>query len=134
MNAPRALILAVVLCVGALASGAETAVALRPARPAERHALLPILTARFGDRGACRGAGYILKVSTVNARYLRASFDNRIRSARNCAVGDGYSVYYRGSNGRWRRLSDYAWDFAPCRTFGARLALDLTRDAQLPCG
>src|SRR5438132_8849073 len=112
---------AVVLAVAALAGGAETALALRPARPAERHALLPIVTARFGDRGSCRGAGYILRVSTVNGRYLRASFDNRIRSARNCAVGDGYSVYYRGSRGRWRRLSDYAWDFAPCRTFGARL-------------
>jgi hypothetical protein len=125
---------AIVLTVGALAGGAQSAVALRAATPPERRAILPILTARFGDRGECRGAGYLLKVSTVNGRYLRATFDNRLRTRRGCSVGDGYSVYHRGPLGRYRRLSDYAWDVAPCRVFGVRLALDLTRDAHLPCG
>lgn len=125
--------LAVALAVLA-GAGADGALALRTASPAERRAMLPILTAESGDRGACRGLGHILRVSTVNGRYLRASYANRVRYRLGCSVGDGYSIYYRGRAGRWRRLSSYGWVVAPCRVFGVRLALDLTRDAGLRCG
>lgn len=112
--------------------------ALRYATPSERRALIEAAIAGYpSDSGydyACDGRGFITKISTVDARYGRVSFNNTLRFRLGCGVGDGFGVFHRGPRGRWREMGSYAWDFAPCRTFGVRLALDLTRDARLRCG
>jgi len=48
-------------------------------------------------------------------------------------VRDGGTLWLRKLAGGYRHLEDRAWDVAPCRRFGRRVALDLTRDAHLPC-
>ena len=74
-----------------------------------------------------------MRVSTVKARYTRVSFNNSARQAKNCSVGDGYSLWLRKLAGGYRHLEDRAWDVAPRRRFSRPVALDLTRDYRLSC-
>lgn len=104
--------------------------ALRKATPKERSQLLAAEARRGNDTGICRHVGFILRVSTVNTQYARASYHNTIRQRYGCSVGDGFSVYRKVvGTGRYRHIADYSWTGAPCSIVPRRIALDLVRDA-----
>lgn len=133
---PRTTIAAVVTAA-VLAAGAGIGLANRAPTAKERTAI--IAGVRAGNQfirqapTACDRAA-VIRVSTVDGRYAvwwqNAALASRISSR--CAIGDGYVLMRLQPNRRWRIRSQEAFDHAPCRITGARIAKDLL--PALPCG
>ena len=131
---PRA---AVALGVAAaVLAAAGTALAYRAPTASQRTAI--IAGVRAGNQfirqapTACDRAA-VIRVSTVDGRYAvwwqNAALASRISSR--CAIGDGYVLMRFQPNRRWRIRSQEAFDHAPCRITGTRIAKDLL--PALPC-
>jgi hypothetical protein len=75
----------------------------------------------------------VVRVSTVDRRYALWTQDNALaaRISKRCAIGDGYILMRLQPNGKWRIRSQEAFDHAPCRITGVRIARDLVPG--LPC-